>query len=126
MKNNMEIFDYLHDSGVSNFCFDFENRNVTIDFLLWDDIKKEEVKLSLMLSGISKFNSIYDQNIDFNVVGCHNAQCIQINEKEYEVTFLFDFLKQAVAWKVTMNFESVEVKGGFNKNSLDYKYASSV
>jgi hypothetical protein len=122
MRNNIEIFEYLHDTGVSAFNFDFQNRKAMIDFLLWDDIKKKEVKLSLTLIGISKFNSYYEQNIDFNVIGCHDAKCIPINETQYEVTLLFDFLKQAVAWKVTMNFEKVEIKGGLSKKSFEYKY----
>jgi len=122
MKNDIEIFECLQDTGVAAFNFDFQTQKATFDFLLWDDIKKEEVKLSLTLSGISKFNSHYEQNIDFNVIGCHDARCVPINETQYEVTFLFDFLKQAVAWKVTMNFETVEIKGGLSKKSFEYKY----
>ena len=122
MKSNIEIFDYLHDTGISNLAFDFQNKNARIDFLLWDDIRKKEVKLSLTLSGISKFNTYYEENIDFNVVGCHDAKCIPIDDNKYEVTFLFDFLKQAVAWKVTMHFENVEIKGGLSKKAFEYKY----
>jgi len=122
MKNDIEILKYLHDTGVLSFVLDFQHKNATIVFLLWDDIKKKEVKLSLTLSGISKFYSHYEQDLDFNVIGCHDAKCIAINETQYEVTFLFDFLNQAVAWKVSMTFEKIEIKGGLSKKSFEYKY----
>ena len=31
---------------------------------------------------VSKFNSEYDNKLDFNVIGCHSANCISINENE--------------------------------------------
>lgn len=125
MKNNIEIFNYLNDKGLSNLSFDFQNKKASIDFLLWDDIKQKEEALTINLFGISKFVSDYPQDFDFNVIGCHKANCNQINEKQYEVTFLFDFLKQAVAWKVEMNFEEMEVKGGLSNEAFIYKFGET-
>ena len=123
--NNIEIFNYLHDTGISNMAFDFQNKKATIDFLLWDDIKQKEIVLTIILFGVSKFNSEYPENIDFNVIGCHDANCVIIKKNQYEVTFLFDFLKQAIAWKVEINFDKLEIKGGLSKDAFMYKYAKT-
>ena len=125
MKNNIEIFNYLHDTGLSNLTFDFQNKKASIDFLLWDDIKQKEETLSINLFGISKFVSEYPKEYEFNAIGCHNANCTKINESKYEVTFLFDFLKQAVAWKVDMNFEKMEVKGGLSNEAFIFKFGEA-
>ena len=122
MKNRIEIFNYLHDTGISNLSFDFPNKKVSIDFLFWDDIQQKEVILKTVFSGVSKFNSEYSQNINFNVIGCHDANCEVVTENQYKVTFLFDFLKQAVAWKVEINFENLELEGGLSKEAFDYKF----
>jgi len=125
-KLGIEIFDYLHDTGVASLHFDFENKTISIEFLLWDDQKQEEVKLTLTLYGVTKFASDLDENLDFNVIGCHDAICKQISENQYQVIFLFDFFKQAVAWKVTIHFESLEIKGGLSKKAFQHKYLSMV
>ncbi len=122
MKNDIEIFDYLNDTGISNLFFDFPNNKISIDFLFWDDIKQKEVVLKMLLHGVSKFNSEYSNEINFNVIGCYQANCVPIDNNKYGVTFLFDFLKQAVAWKVEIDFEKVEIIGGLTKKAFDYKF----
>ncbi len=122
MKNNIEIFNYLHDTGLSNLLFDFQNKEVSIDFLIWDDIMKKEEILTIKLLGVSKFISDYPKDIEFNVIGCHEVICTLLDNNQYNVTFLFDFLKQAVAWKVEMNFMEVEIKGGLSDKAFNYKY----
>jgi len=99
-KNNISSAIALQDTGLANLNFDFANKKVSIEFLFWDDIQKQEVPMTINLHGVSKFNSEYDGKLDFNVISCHSVNCVSINENEFEVTFLFDFLKQAVAWKV--------------------------
>ncbi len=122
MKNDIEIFNYLHDTGLSDFSFDFQNKKASINFLFWDDLKQKEETLTIVFFGVSKFVSDYPENMEFDVVGCHNANCTQINESQYNVTFLIDFLKQAVAWKIEMTFEKLEVKGGLSKEAFNYKF----
>ncbi len=55
MNNNIEIFDYLHDTGISELNFDFENRSLSLTFLLWNDEEQKEFPLTLELNGVSQF-----------------------------------------------------------------------
>ncbi len=123
MKNDIDIFNYLDDTGLSYLNFDFSSKKASLEFLFWDDLKRKEVPLTLFFSGVNKFKSDYPENEAFNVVGCHEANCISTGENKYEVNFLFDFLNQAVSWKVEIGFEKVEFKGGLSKEAFDYKFA---
>ncbi len=117
-----EIFNSLQDTSLANLNFYFANKKISIEFLFWDDIQKQEVPMIMNLHGISKFNSEYDGKLDFNVTGCHSANCELVNENEHEVTFLFDFLKQAVAWKVEIRFQTLDIEGGLSEEAKEYKY----
>ena len=122
MKNELEIFDYLHDTGITSLNFNFEKREVSLEFTFWDDQEQQEVPLQLNLLGVTKFDSDYPENLDFHVVGCHSAQVQQIGAHEYEATFLLDFLKNAVSWKVVIGFQGMEVIGGLTQAALIEKY----
>jgi len=122
MKNELEIFDYLHDTGVTSLEFNFEKREISLVFTLWDDLEQQEVPLQLNMLGVSKFQSEYPENLDFQVVGCHSAQVQQTGAHEYEATFLLDFLKNAVSWKVVIGFHGMEVIGGLTQAALIEKY----
>jgi len=114
----MEIFDYLHDTGLSELNFDFLNRKVILTFLLWNYEEQKEIPLTLELHSVTQFNSEYEQNLEFNVVGCYSAECEITENKQYKIIFLFDFLKQAVAWKVEICCESFELTNESSKKYL--------
>ncbi len=122
MVNSIEIFDYLHDTGMSNFAFDFDNRKLAIDFLFWDDIKQEEVVLTITLLGVTKFISEYPEDMEFNPEGCNNAVCKKITDKKYEVEFAFELWQGQVVWEVIIDFETLTVTGGLSEEALKYKY----
>jgi len=122
MKNNFKVFDYLHDTGITSLNFNFEKREVSLEFTFWDDQEHQEVPLQLNLLGVTKFHSDYPENLDFQVVGCHSAQVQQTGAHEYEATFLLDFLKNAVSWKVVIGFQRMEVSGGLTQAALIEKY----
>ena len=109
MKNTIELFDYLDDTGLRQFHFDFEKRKITFEFLFWDEVQDQEIAVNFILSGISKFETETDSIIPFQVVGCLQADCVFITENQYEVTFLFDLLAQSAGWKIIIRFEELEI-----------------
>ncbi len=118
MKNTIELLDYLDDTGLRQFQFDFEKREITFEFLFWDDIQNQEISINFILSGISKFETETHLAIPFQVVGCLQANCIFIAKNQYEVTFLFDLLAQSAGWKMVVGFEKLEIENLKKINAL--------
>jgi len=46
----------------------------------------------------------------------------EVNFCETEISFLFDFLKQAIVWKVEIRFESFVIEGGLSEKAMKLKF----